>query len=340
MYVIKNSKGTDLAKVLYYYGLIPGVDSDEQKIVCPFHNDLNPSMKVDLVNGSWYCFGCGLSGDAPRFVHLVEKDKGLNELESYKKFYKILKSRKVEHIDMSRRRAKPKNFTKCLLEAEDFYYGLLTVDWTKKPEDEDIKNAALYMKNRGFTFKALNMCGCKYTYQRNYPLVFPMTDNGTFKGWVCRTTDKRIEAKRKYLYNEGFSRRNTLCGDYHKEDGPLYIVEGYMDRLKLMSFGVKNVVAILGWKITAEQIQKLKKQGFTHVISTLDNDTCGKKGSEYLKNYFEVTRFTYLKGIKDPGEMNQELFDKMNSRTLKFYNEKEKEKKCDGRTFKQNQKRR
>lgn len=334
----KNTKGTELAKVLYYYGLIPGVDSDEQKIMCPFHNDLNPSMKVNLVDGSWFCFGCQLSGDAPKFVYLIEKEKGLNELQSYKKFYRILKSKKTEKIDMSNRKIKTKNLSKCLAEAEDFYYGLLTVDWQKRPDDEDIRNAALYMKNRGFTLKSLNLCGCKYTYQKNYPLVFPMTDNGIFKGWVCRTTNKKVEAKRKYLYNEGFSRRNTLCGDYHKEDGPLYIVEGYMDRLKLLSFGIKNVVAILGWKITAEQIQKLNKQGFTHIISALDNDTCGKKGTEYLKSYFEVTRFEYLKRIKDPGEMTKELFDKMSTRTLKVYNEKEKD--YNGRTFKQNQKRR
>ena len=34
----------ELAKVLWYYNLIPNVYEQVQKIVCPFHSDVNPSM--------------------------------------------------------------------------------------------------------------------------------------------------------------------------------------------------------------------------------------------------------------------------------------------------------
>ena len=68
-----------------------------------------------------------------------------------------------------------------------------------------------------------------------------------------------------------------------------------------------------------QQIQKLKDRGITKVISALDNDDCGKKGTEFLKKHFEVTRFAYLKGVKDPGEMTQESFDKMFARTMKTF---------------------
>lgn len=33
--------------------------------ICPFHNDRNPSMKIDR---RYYCFGCGAKGDAVDFV--------------------------------------------------------------------------------------------------------------------------------------------------------------------------------------------------------------------------------------------------------------------------------
>ena len=79
--------------------------------------------------------------------------------------------------------------------------------------------------------------------------------------------------------------------------------------LKFRKFGLKNVVAILGWKITAEQIAKLKEKGITTVISALDADECGNKGTNYLKGFFEVVRFQYPKGIKDAGDMDQEQFD-------------------------------
>ena len=35
-------------------------------IRCPFHNDINPSMKVD--DDHYHCFGCGAHGDVIGFV--------------------------------------------------------------------------------------------------------------------------------------------------------------------------------------------------------------------------------------------------------------------------------
>ena len=145
-----------------------------------------------------------------------------------------------------------------------------------------------------------------------------MLDNKKFKYCLCRTMIKSIEERRKYLYNEGFSRATTLVGTYGTKDY-VFVVEGYMDRLKFVQFGEENVVAILGWKMSPQQIQKLKDKGITKVISALDNDDCGKRGTEFLKKHFEVTRFTYLKGVKDPGEMTQESFDKMFARTMKNF---------------------
>lgn len=315
----KNENGTKLAKVLWYYNLIPSASSLSQKIVCPFHEDVNPSMIVNLEEGSWFCFGCNLAGDAIKFVKLMEaKYNGLNDLQAYKKYLKILKSDKCSGINLEKVSKVHRPSQRHLYnEAYDYYHGLKKVNWIK-PEVSEAKEAKDYMMNRGFGPKTLNKCGAKITYNDNYGLVFPMLDNGKFKGWVCRTMRKDIEKKRKYLYNEGFSRATTLVGTYGAKDY-VFVVEGYMDRLKFVQFGEENVVAILGWKMSAEQIQKLKDKGITKVISALDNDDCGRRGTEFLKKHFDVTRFAYLKGIKDPGEMTQELFDKMLKRTMKVY---------------------
>ena len=255
-----NEAGTKLAKVLWYYNLIPSTASLSQKIVCPFHKDVNPSMIVNLEDGSWFCFGCNLTGDAIKFVKLMEaQHNGLNDLQAYRKYLQILKSDKCSDIVIN---------------------PSLKLN---KPIQRDLYN-----------------------------------DNKKFKGWVCRTMVKSVEEKRKYLYNEGFSRATTLVGTYGTKDY-VFVVEGYMDRLKFVQFGEDNVVAILGWKMSPQQIQKLKDKGITKVISALDNDDCGKKGTEFLKKHFEVTRFTYLKGVKDPGEMTQETFDKMLKRTMKNF---------------------
>ena len=317
--------GEALAKVLWYYNLVPDVASLSQKIVCPFHDDVNPSMIVNFEDGSWFCFGCGKTGDAKKFVQLMEaKYNGLNDLQSYKKYLQILKSDKCSGIKLDVALIKQKPLRKDLYnEAYDYYHGLGKVLWSQSDEPE-VMAAKGYMLNRGFSPKTLAKCKAKVTYNKSYGIIFPMMDNGKFKGWVCRTMLKSVEAKRKYLYNEGFSRATTLVGNYGTKDF-VFVVEGYMDRLKFVQFGEENVVAILGWKMSAQQIQKLKDKGIIRVISALDNDSCGRKGTEFLKKHFKVTRFKYLKGIKDPGDMTQESFNKMFRRTMDEFNKMKEE---------------
>jgi hypothetical protein len=51
----------------------------------------------------------------------------------------------------------------------------------------------------------------------------------------------------------------------------------------------------------------------------LDNDKCGKQGTEYLKGFFKVIRFQFPEGCKDPGEMTYEQFKIANQKTKKLY---------------------
>lgn len=304
--------GTELAKVLMYYGFIPNTVQYEQKIVCPFHQDVYPSMKINLDTGKFHCFGCETTGNAFDFVkHMCPC---MNDLECAVKLVKILHSDKVNAVNIPQRHKPATQSQDAYNQSLDYYYNLSNVDWTLD-NTPDVKEARKYMRKRGFDPETLNKCRAKITYSDSYPIVFPMLDNGEFKGWVCRTMSPEVEARRKYLYNKGFLRRNILVGDY-SGCKVVYVVEGYMDRLKFIQFGVTNVVAILGWKMTYEQEMKLKKSGVKIVVSALDNDTCGRKGTEYLRQIFpKVIRFRYLKGIKDPGEMTEQLFYKMYKKT-------------------------
>lgn len=305
--------GQELAKVLFYYGLIDDLQY-KQNIMCPFHNDINPSMGVNLDEGKYLCFGCRESGDAFSFVRSMNPE--LSDLQACKKYFEVLKSKKCEKLDFSNRRKHKRRSSKTLYAiAYDYYHGLSKTNWLE-PDTKEIQDALEYMKQRGFSPKTLNNCKAKVNYNGQYPIIFPIMDNGKFKGWVCRTNNKRVEAKRKYLYNEGFSKTNTVVGDY-AGCNYVYIVEGYMDKLKMNQNGVQNVVAIFGWYISLEQVEKLRRQGITRVISALDNDEHGREGTERLRCFFDVVRFKYLKGIKDPGDMSKEKFDKMNNRTLK-----------------------
>lgn len=310
-----------LAKVLLYYHLIYDVQQLKQKIVCPLHQDANPSMIVDLVENRWFCFGCQQAGNALDLVKQIEnKYNHLNDLQACKKYIKILKSDKYNDIKIREPPKKNENrkVTKQnYIVAYDYYHGLKKINWVC--DSNVIKATKEYMLKRGFTVSCLNKAHAKVTYNYSYPIVFPISENGIFKGWVCRTDKAEVEKKRKYLYNTGFSRANTLAGNYKGYD-IIYVVEGYMDMLKFKQYGIDNVVAILGWKMSRQQEEKLKNANVTIVVSALDNDECGRKGTVYLKSRFtNVVRWKYLKGIKDVGETTAETFYKMLNKTKQSF---------------------
>lgn len=304
--------GKELAKVLFYYGFIEDTSQSEYKIVCPFHDDVNPSMLCNLSDGSYYCFGCGETGDALKFVRKMSKSG--DDLKSLIEYFRVLKSDKCKSVNIRKVARKKKDDKQSLVIALDYYYGLRKVDW-KTDEQEEVLKASEYLERRGFSKNTLTKIGAKVTYNAQYPIIFPMKDNGVFRGWVCRTTSKEVEKKRKYLYNEGFSRATTLVGVYGKKSY-VYVVEGYIDMLKMRQNGIHNVVAILGWKMSSEQIEKLRKAGVKNIVSVLDNDEYGKKGTEFLRRHFSVIRFCYKKGFKDPGEMSKKDFEVMNNKTV------------------------
>lgn len=311
--------GKELAKVLIYYGIIGEVVSSDFNIICPFHDDINPSMRICLTDGTFFCFGCEAKGNAFDFVKKMHPE--LNELQACVLLEKILNSNEVKKLNVKYRKKRRLQNKQALNEAYDYYYGLKTIDWNNIETKEE-KEVLEYMKQRGFNEKALNVSGCKTNYNVAYPFLFPILDNGEYKGWVGRTKNKYVEKKRKYLYNEGFRKRDTLCGNY-ENNKIVFICEGYMDYLSLRTRGhVKNVVAILGWHISDEQVQKLKDKGITTVVSALDNDKAGNKGTEYLKQFFKVIRFEYPEGIKDTGEMTeQELRTAIKKTKRRYKNE-------------------
>lgn len=275
----------ELAKVLYHYGYIDGILYDKIKIICPFHQDLKPSMLANLVTDRVYCFGCPASTDTIGFIKQKEK---CDDLYAYAKLAEIMANPKIRNVEFV---VKPKLTNKeAISDAKHYFYTLPETDWHKQPKDS-------YLLNRGFSPGTLNKLDVRENFNHIYGVIMPMLDMGKFRGYVCRAT---VESDRKYLYNIGFSRTNTLVGEYNKP-WPI-ITEGYLDYARLVQFGVRNSAAILGWKATDRQISKLQK--YTNcIISALDNTPTGKDGTEYLRQFFHVIRFQFPKHRKDIGEI-------------------------------------
>lgn len=288
-------------KVLYYYGLIGENSSTKVKVTCPFHEDDRPSMLVDLESGRFYCFGCQVKGDEIDFIQQVEK---CTRLEALQKLSHIISNPTFDQLKLFKQPEKTSK--EWLKEAKLYFYTLPKPKWNR------LTPAARYMKERGFKKQTLIENGLRENFNVPYSVIAPVLDQGDFKGYVCRAI---YDCDRKYLYNKGFRRSTMLCGNYYKPW--VVITEGYMDYLKLKQAGLKNCVAIFGWKATDYQISKLQTVTDS-VISALDQTDTGEMGSRYLSEYFKVKRFRFPSGAKDVGDldkwsMNKALADTFNN---------------------------
>lgn len=285
-----------------YYNLWNESYNPKIKIVCPFHDDVNASMLIDVEQNKWFCFGCQRGGGSLELIQAAEPDK--TSIQHYQKLFGIVA--RVEGNRSLKRDFKPiseKEQRKLerlnLSKAGDYYNNLNSVNWLVQtgPEIE-------YMVGRGYTAKTLNKAGAKIAYNNDYPIIFPLRDSGQFVGWLCRTINPEVEKRRKYLYNRGFARQKCLIGRY--DNAEVLIVEGYLDYLKAKQFGIKYVCATLGWKASIEQMEKLKRAGVRKIICGLDSDNCGRKGFKFLKqNFKSVVPLVYPVGIKDFGDMSE-----------------------------------
>src|SRR4030042_2391334 len=59
-----------IMNVLGHYSLKP---DKHDFILCPFHEDKSPSLKIYTRTNTFYCFSCGASGDTIEFIQLKEK---------------------------------------------------------------------------------------------------------------------------------------------------------------------------------------------------------------------------------------------------------------------------
>jgi DNA primase len=61
-----------IAEVVGEYLQLRNAGGGSLKGLCPFHDEKSPSFNLTPSNNLWYCFGCGLGGDAISFVQQIE----------------------------------------------------------------------------------------------------------------------------------------------------------------------------------------------------------------------------------------------------------------------------
>lgn len=63
-------KHLSILSVLSHYSLKP---DKHDFILCPFHDDKEPSLKIYPLTNTFYCFSCGATGDSIQFIEMYEK---------------------------------------------------------------------------------------------------------------------------------------------------------------------------------------------------------------------------------------------------------------------------
>jgi DNA primase len=98
--------------------------------------------------------------------------------------------------------------------------------------------------------------------------------------------------------------------------GGLVLVEGFFDVAKLVEAGCRNVGALMGAHISAEQIERLawirSRIAFPRIVLFLDRDEAGQKGACHAldrlrQQNFEASVFDWKRipnSVKDPADMS------------------------------------
>ncbi len=110
--------------------------------LCVFHKERSPSLRVDDAKGLYYCFGCGKSGDAIRFIQETENLSFMDAL-------RVLGASDLPIVDPAERARRAEEDraerAQAIAEAKAF--------WDRSAGPVEGTPAEVYAKSRGITMK-------------------------------------------------------------------------------------------------------------------------------------------------------------------------------------------
>src|SRR3989344_2241203 len=280
------------------------------KALCPFHNEKTPSFMVSPEKQIWHCFGCSKGGDHFAFIRELE---GVEFPEALR----ILARRagvKLEYRNPEFHNQKSKLLDLCRTIADRWHQVLLadqtagpvrqylaerkvnpeTIEafnlcYAKDSWDDDIK----YLQEKNFSLKEIADAGISAMSQQGKVfdrfkarLIFPIRDvHGNVVGFTARKMTeedqggKYINSPQTAIYNKSSILYNLdLAKTEIKRLNYAILVEGNMDAIASWQSGAKNVIAVSGTALTADQIVLLKRYTI-NVMIAFDADVAGTKAN-------------------------------------------------------------
>ncbi|MEP1741572.1 MAG: DNA primase [Kangiellaceae bacterium] len=312
---------------------------------CPFHNEKTPSFSVSPDKQFYYCFGCGVSGNALSFIMEYEGQEFVPAIED------LAQSMGME-IPRESYSGPQQNFNDELFSVMDKVSGYYQ---QQLKSHSAAKNAVNYLKKRGLSGEIAKVYGIGYapegwqnlleigykskdlqqdlvdtgmmikndkghTYDRfRDRIMFPIRNRrGQTIGFGGRIIDqgepKYLNSPETKLFHKGrelyglFEMRKQLRNISH-----ILIVEGYMDVVALAQFGIFNATATLGTATSSEHLQTLFRI-CSKIVFCFDGDKAGRAAAlralqnalPLMKDAREI-RMMFLPDGEDPDTMVRKI---------------------------------
>jgi len=148
--------------------------------------------------------------------------------------------------------------------------------------------------------------------------IIPIRDTeGKLTAYSLRDIRSNVSYESKYKITYGFDKDNVLynLNNIIPVDKPIIVVEGFKSVWRMYQYGIKNVVAAIGSKITRGQRRLLCSHALHGMVMFFDNDTAGVLGTidayNHLKskiniNYIFITETDDNGNGLDPADLDKE----------------------------------
>lgn len=272
-------KNADFAAVLSSYGIKMIKDGQKKgqfKAFCPFHDDQDPSMKVNTDKNIFNCFPCGAGGNILDFVMKMD---GCEVREAALKLAE--KSDVATPVSKKTATSKPRKQAEKPQEDPDGvpYNKPLTFELT------DLQTDHPFIKERGLTPEMISTFGLGIAKRGMMKgrLVFPIHNaEGELVAYCGRLVEgEESDDDPKYKQPPNFRKELELFNWHRRdewqteEDQYLILVESFLSVVKLHTWKYP-VVSPMGRSLSKNQIEMIVAENYDEVILLLDGDDPGR----------------------------------------------------------------
>ncbi len=262
---------------------------------CPIHKGSNPTQfRVSITKNIWNCFSdCEHGGNTLDFIAKMEKVSihaaALKAIEWFNLDPEAMSvdTVKTESAEPKATAPTPKPATRSATLTKATLESNVPNSPLKFRLDKLGRTHPYLTEQRGLTSETIvdfgiGFCAKGMMAER---IAIPIHNvKGEVVAYAGRFLGEPPEGAPKYKLPPGFRKSQELFNldRAAKESGPLVIVEGFFDAMKLHQNGCKRVVALMGSTMSATQEELIRQHTSSQslVIVMLDENEAGKAGRE------------------------------------------------------------